>query len=207
MAAWAGGHGAAMYFDGGIMVTPQNVGSDVAIVLASGEDEDRFASSGVEHLLRVIGAPQYKGSDVGAAASFDLALLAGMYGMFSGVLTALALIQRQLDRLGQGIESSNGTEKPSLRKVVAEYFNPLLLALVPYNEHVAGAIDDGDLDNNFGNPMEMQRIAVQNILRGCEEELVDGDSLGYFAGLMEKVVVLYGADAGISRIHSLILRK
>lgn len=200
---WFKKHGAARYFDGGIMVTPQNVGTLVSIVLVSGEDEGSLNDTGVKDLVSSIGAPHYKGSDSGLAAGYDLALLAGMFGMFIGTLTALALTQRQLERTDKTEIDKAGV---GLRDVVTGYFNPLLMALVPHNELIAKAIDEKDQDNNHGNPMEMMRVAIHNILRGCEEEGVDGESLRHLAKLMDKVVELHGPDTGLAWVHSLLLK-
>lgn len=206
---WLKGHGAASYFDGGIMVTPQNVGTPVSIVLISGENEGLIESSGVKSLISFIGAPDYKGQDPGVAAGYDLALLSGMIGMFIGSLTALAMIQKQLDRT-TSTAGANGAKEIAttggLTEVVTTYFNPLLTALIPHNELLATDIDNNDQDNNHGNPMEMMRVAIHNIIRGCEEEGVDAESLRHFAGLADQVVRLHGPDSGLSWVHSLLLK-
>lgn len=156
-----------------------------------------------------IGLPDYKGEDAGIAAGYDIALLSGMFGMFIGSLTALAMIRKQIDRTKK-TSGADGTKKAvpdvSLTDVVTTYFNPLLTALIPHNELLAGAIDNNDQDNNHGNPMEMMRIAINNIIRGCEEEGVDADNLRHFAGLTEQVVHLHGPDSGLAWVHSLLLK-
>jgi len=208
-AKWLKDHEVAGYFDGGIMVTPQNVGTPISIVLISGESEGLLESSGVKSLISAIGAPDYKGEDPGVAAGYDLALLSGMFGMFIGSLTALALIRKQLDRT-QHTTGANGRKKAAvtggLAEVVTTYFNPLLTELIPYNELLATDIDNNEQNNNHGNPMEMMRIAMDNIIRGCEEEGVDAESLKYFAGLAEQVVRLHGPDSGLAWVHSLLLK-
>ncbi|KAK5045181.1 hypothetical protein LTR84_009514 [Exophiala bonariae] len=206
---WLKERGVANYFDGGIMVTPQNVGTPVSIVLISGEDEDMLESSGVRGLISSIGLPDYKGEDAGIAAGYDIALLSGMFGMFIGSLTALAMIRKQIDR-ARKTSGADGTKKAvadvNLTNVVTTYFNPLLTSLIPHNELLAAAIDNNDQDNNHGNPMEMMRIAINNIIRGCEEEGVDAENLRHFAKLTEQVVHLHGPDSGLAWVHSLLLK-
>jgi hypothetical protein len=206
---WLKKHGVASYFDGGIMVTPQNVGTPVSVVLLSGEDEDLLGKSGVKDLVSTIGLPDYKGEDPGIAAGYDIALLSGMIGMFIGSMTALAMIQKQLDRTKKTAGANKTKETTTtggLTEVVTTYFNPLLTALIPHNELLAAAIDNNDQDNNHGNPMEMMRVAIHNIIRGCEEEGVDAENLKYFAGLADQVVRLHGPDSGLAWVHSLLLK-
>lgn len=207
---WLKEHGVTSYFDGGIMATPQNVGTPESLVLISGEDEDLLESSGVKDLLSSIGAPDYKGEDVGIAAGYDIALLSGMFGMFIGSLTALAMIQKQLDRTRR-TAGANGDNKAmadgGLTEVVTTYFNPLLTTLIPHNEILAAAIDGNDQDNNHGNSMAMMRIAIGNIIRGCEEEGVDAENLRHFAGLTERVIDLHGPNSGLAWVHSLLLKN
>lgn len=206
---WLKDRGASSYFDGGIMVTPQNVGTPTSVVLISGEDEELLESSGVKGLLSTIGFPDYKGEDAGIAAGYDIALLSGMFGMFIGSLTALAMIQKQLDRTKKTAGANKAKEITTtggLTEVVTTYFNPLLTALIPHNELLAAAIDNNDQDNNHGNPMEMMRIAMHNIIRGCEEEGVDAENLRHFAGLADQVVRLHGPDSGLAWVHSLLLK-
>lgn len=183
----------ARYFDGGIMVTPQAVGQPFAIVFISGkDDETSFNDSHAKYVVSQIGAPQYIASDPGAAALYDLALLAGMYGLFAGSFTAMAMMRKQKDH-------------PQIAPPVSKYLTPLLQFMAPHIDQIARAWDDEDWSNQ-GNPMEMQRIAVSNILQTCEEEGVDGGSLKHFAEIMEKLVHTHGGEGGIAQIGPLMLK-
>ena len=119
-------------------------------------------------------APRYMGPDPGAAALYDLALLAGMYGKFASSFTAKALMRHV-----------GGKER--LESRVEGLLNPWMGALIPYQAAMAGSVDRGSFEV-LGNPVGMQREAMRNILRACEEEGVDGGCLGYFAGFLERVV-------------------
>lgn len=170
------------------MATPDMIGTPASSLLLSGADDAAFAS--VAETIAILGAPRYMGPDAGAAALYDLALLAGMYGMFAGSFTAMALMRRV-----------GGFDK--LESRVEGLLNPWMAALIPYQAAMAGSMDRGSFEA-LGNPVGMQREAVRNILRACEEEGVDGGCLGYFAGLVERVVEGEGGEGGLARVEGLL---
>ncbi|KIX03863.1 uncharacterized protein Z518_07416 [Rhinocladiella mackenziei CBS 650.93] len=206
MDRWMHKHGAARYFDGGIMVTPQLISTSTSFILCSGENEALFNDSDVIDLIIILGRPHYVASDPGAAALYDLSLLAGMFGMFAGSMTAMALMQKQIHRDGNRPHSPSGAVKFTLEDRVSTLLNPLLNALVPYTLNIAQSITSGRMDENFGNPMAMVSMAMQNVLRACEEEGVDGGSLKYFADLMKAVVDERGGEVGIGWVSTLLTK-
>jgi 3-hydroxyisobutyrate dehydrogenase-like beta-hydroxyacid dehydrogenase len=78
------------YLDGGIMAVPSMIATPGTVILYSGSP-----SAFEQHLaaLEVLGKAHHLGADPGLAALHDLALLAGMYGMFAGFLQAAALVR------------------------------------------------------------------------------------------------------------------
>lgn len=88
LADWAAGIGAD-YLDGGIMATPEMVGTPQSSILYSGSqrlyDDHR-------ELLELWGRPEYFGTDAGMASLYDLALLSGMYVMFAGFFHGAAMV-------------------------------------------------------------------------------------------------------------------
>ncbi len=88
LADWAAGVGAD-YLDGGIMATPEMIGTSQSNVLYSGSqrlyDDHR-------ELLELWGRPEYFGADAGMASLYDLALLSGMYLMFAGFFHGAAMV-------------------------------------------------------------------------------------------------------------------
>jgi hypothetical protein len=181
-------NGATHYLDGGIMATPDMIGTPASSLFISGADGSTFAS--VEGTIAILGAPRYMGTDPGAAALYDLALLAGMYGMFAGSLTAMALMRRVID--GETLEAR-----------VDGLLNPWMAALIPYQAAMAGSVDRRSFEA-LGNPVGMQREALKNILRACEEEGVDGGCLGYFERLVGRVVEEKGGEGGLARVEVLL---
>jgi hypothetical protein len=196
---WMKAHGAARYFDGGVMVTPQLVGTPHSFVVYSGESEDGF--SGVSKLLAPLGAAQYVGPDAGAAAIRDLAALAAMYGMFCGAFTGMGLLKKQKRQAG-----GEGEEETKVLPAVEKVVVPLLTALVPYVSLLAKSIDEETWDDNMGNPLGMQLAGVKNIIRACEEEGVDGRGLEFLSSVMQKVVDERGGDGGVAVVGKYLLK-
>lgn len=80
------------YLDGGIMATPPMIGGEYALVLYSGSKTafDTHAAA-----LETFGAANFLGADAGLASLHDLALLSGMYGLFTGFFHATALVDSE----------------------------------------------------------------------------------------------------------------
>ena len=87
MSQWVVMHGAD-YVDGGIMAVPPMIGRQHALILYSGS---RRAFDAHSRQLDALATSKYLGEDAGLAPLHDIALLAGMYGLFGGVMQALAL--------------------------------------------------------------------------------------------------------------------
>ncbi|MFC9438933.1 NAD(P)-dependent oxidoreductase [Nocardia sp. NPDC057030] len=89
LATWAARHGID-YLDGGIMAVPPMIGQPGASILYSGSravyDEHR-------ETLELLAAAEYFGDDAGLAASYDFALLANMYAMFTGFMHGAAMMR------------------------------------------------------------------------------------------------------------------
>ncbi len=71
----------ADYLDGGIMAIPPMIDRPEALVLYSGSEKSFNA---YQKELDSLGTSKYLGSEAGLAPLYDLALLAGMWGMFAG---------------------------------------------------------------------------------------------------------------------------
>ena len=173
--------GAAAYFDGAIMVTPQLVGTPTSFAVLSGETEARHHSLAISALLAPIGTVQYLSEEVGAAALVDVAALASMYGMFTGAFTGIALLQK-------GAGGKRGGAKALSKPAVDQVVVPVLKALVPYVSLLAEMVDREEWMNDLGNPLAMQLAGVENIMQACVEEGVDPSGLEFLAKLMRKGV-------------------
>lgn len=174
------------------MVTPQMVGGPHSFLVISGGDPDTTFSS-VESVLSPIGTPQYLGSDITAAARFDLAALSSMYGMFAGSMTGMALLKR-----------APGSGTPSVGKVVKEQIMPFLTALMPYLEVLANAWDEERWGDNLGNPMGMQLQGVRNIVEACKDDGLGSGVMEELARMMGKVVERFGSDSGLTALGKVL---
>ncbi|KAF4987440.1 hypothetical protein FDECE_15430 [Fusarium decemcellulare] len=185
LADWASSHGVKHYFDGAVMVTPQMVCGPQSFFVLSGENLDLFKP--VASLLMPLGRPEYLGEAVDAAARYDLAALSSMYGMFSGMFVAMALLKK-----------GHTTPDEKLEPVVSGSLAPFLSALIPYTGLIARSWDERTWDDNLGNPIGMQAQGLRNILNACHDEGIDNGFLKYFATAMEKAARDRGADGGIA---------
>jgi len=88
LARWAAGIGVD-YLDGGIMATPDMIGTPQSSILYSGSRQQFDEYLG---LLQLWGRPEYFGDDAGMASLYDLALLSGMYAMFAGFFHGAAMV-------------------------------------------------------------------------------------------------------------------
>ncbi|MDP4534732.1 NAD(P)-binding domain-containing protein [Alkalimonas collagenimarina] len=152
MAAWARQCGAE-YLDGGVMVTPDLIGTEQAFVLYGGSQKAFDAS---EDLLTILGKPVYVGADPAMAQLFDLAMLSAMFGMFGGYLHAAALLE---------------SEQVPAREVTPMIMS-LLQAMVGLLPHIAEEIDTKpNLQPDSNNAM--MAVALKNVVEGSIEQGIE----------------------------------
>lgn len=192
MANWAASHSAKQYFDGAVMVTPQMIGGPQSFFVVSGETPEAFKP--IASFLEPLGRPEYLGTAIDAAARYDLAALSSMYGMFSGMFVAMALLKK-----------GHATVDEKLEPVVSGSLNPFLGALISYNGLIARSWDDKAWDDNLGNPIGMQSQALKNILEACRDDGMDDGFLKNLTMAMEEVVKDRGENGGIAVIGEYLL--
>lgn len=124
LARWSEAAGVA-YLDGGIMATPEMIGTAASTVFYSGA---RDVYDAHRTLLEQWGTPEFFGPDPGMAALYDLALLAAMYTMFAGFFQGAAMVAPS------GVSATEFA-----RRAV-----PWLQALAPSVAEYAAVIDGGD---------------------------------------------------------------
>ncbi len=88
LARWAAGLGID-YLDGGIMATPEMIGTPKSVVLYSGSQR---LYDDLGDVLESWGRSEYFGDDAGVASLYDLALLSTMYVMFAGFFHGAAMV-------------------------------------------------------------------------------------------------------------------
>jgi 3-hydroxyisobutyrate dehydrogenase-like beta-hydroxyacid dehydrogenase len=172
LADWAAGHGVA-YLDGGIMATPPMIGRPGAAVLYSG-DETLFD----EHraLLDRWADSSFHGNDAGLASLQDMAMLAGMYIMFAGLLHGAAMVQAS---------GFTATE-------FAARAQPFLAAMTGSFGHAAEIVDAGDYERPGEQNLEFSDLG--SIVRATAEQ-------GVHTGVIDSVQTLIRdqIDAGFGK--------
>jgi hypothetical protein len=96
------------------------------------------------------------------SALFDVVALASMYGIFTGAFTGIALLQKGPG--GGHREGGKAKAKPVVDQVVV----PVLKALAPYVSLLAVMVDREEWMEDLGNPLAMQLVGVENIMKACE---------------------------------------
>lgn len=185
MNQWIKARGAAHYFDGAVLVTPQMVATPAGLLVYSGETQQVF--DGIKDALTPLGHPLYYGPDVDAAAAQDLALLAAMYGMFYGAFVGMGILKRA--GKGQGNKVLPGTQQVT---------SPIIAALAAHLDKLAAVVDSEDWTINDGNPLEMQFVGLNNIIQAAEDVKVDGSGLKIMASAMGKAVEDGWGDGALS---------
>jgi 3-hydroxyisobutyrate dehydrogenase-like beta-hydroxyacid dehydrogenase len=182
LAAWVEQQGAA-YIDGGIMAVPPMIGAPGASVFYSGS-ADAFATH--RATLEAFGAASYVGEDPGAAAVWDLALLSGMYGMFAGVLHAVALAR------SQGISAT-------------ELMPPLQAWLTAMEATLPQFAEQVETDqHSTASPLAMQAQGFVNLIEASREGGVRPDLLAPTGALLHEAVAAGHGDHGISSAVALL---
>ncbi|KAH8662761.1 hypothetical protein BGZ61DRAFT_539477 [Ilyonectria robusta] len=142
----------------------------------------------IASFLEPLGRPEYLGTAIDAAA------LSSMYGMFSGMFVAMALLKK-----------GHTTADEKLEPVVSGSLNPCLGALIPYIGLIARSGDDKAWDDNLGNPIGLQAQALRNILEACRDDGMDDGFLKNLTTAMEGVVKDRGENGGIAVIGEYLL--
>jgi 3-hydroxyisobutyrate dehydrogenase len=172
------GHG-ARYIHGGIMATPSMIGSPHALILYSGSQQ---AFKAEEPCLSVLAKCTFLSEDAGAASLYDLALLSGMYGLFSGFLHATALVRSNTSAVR-----------------FTDFLVPWLGAMNEYTKGMAKQIDEGKHASE-GSNIAMQLVAIQNIIETSAAQQVSSDFIHPMKRLMEKAVAAGRSGDDISTL-------
>ncbi|GAA2414333.1 NAD(P)-dependent oxidoreductase [Streptomyces glaucosporus] len=179
------GHGAE-YLDGGIMAVPPLIGTPRSLILYSGSPE-AFARH--RTTLEVLGTATHLGSDPGLAPLHDLALLTGMYGMFSGLLHATALVR------------AAGVGARDFAPMLSSWIKTMADAALP---RIAEYADTGEHGGPAGSPLAMQAAAFANFLDTGEELGVRPDLILPLMRLVERRVADGHGDEDIHGVLDLL---
>lgn len=156
LARWAVTVGAD-YLDGGIMATPEMIGTPAAGVLYSGSQQLYDDHLG---LLETWGTAEYFGEDAGMASLYDLALLSSMYVMFAGFFHGAAMV------------GASGVPAKEFAVRAVDWLH----AVVPSIAEYADVIDGGDYSVPGQQSLEFSDISdivEASRAQGISTEVVD----------------------------------
>lgn len=160
-------------------------GSPHSVLRYSG-DHDVFKR--IESHLAHLGVSKFLGPDPGSASLHDLALLSGMYGLFSGFLHPTALAR-----------SGQSESRLSAEDFLTQLLAPWLCAMTQYLSLLAKQIDSGDYATQ-GSNLAMQVAGVENIVTASEDAGVTAAFIQTIPGLMKKAVQEGFGGADVSAV-------
>lgn len=179
LADWAAGHG-AQYLHGAVYAVPQTIGTAAASVNYSGSADvhQRWRDR-----LDLLGRGTFLGTDAGRASGYDVALLAGMYGMLGGFLHAAAMAR------------AAGVGATELTPMLVSWLTDLFPALSTF----ADEIDRGDYTTEESS-LAMNQAGLDTIIRAGRSQGVSADPLIPLKELVDRQVADgYGA-ASLARV-------
>ena len=169
------------------MAIPPMIGQAGSFILYSGSKQ---AFEGNRAVLDHLGNSMYLGVDPGLASLYDLAMLSGMYGVFTGFLQAVALI------------SSEKTETTATA-FTSSMLIPWLEAMTTTLPQLAKQIDNGSYQTE-GSNLKMQGVALANILEASQSQNINADLLAPLHELAMKRISDGHATDDISGLIELI---
>ncbi|CAM5248398.1 dehydrogenase [Streptomyces spiroverticillatus] len=184
-ASWAQAQGAT-YLDGGIMAIPQLIGTPHSYIYYSG-DEQAFTTH--RPLLARFGDPRYVGTDPGLASLYDMALLTGMYGLFTGAAQALALIR------------SAGLPTTDFAEQLQQFLIGMTAAPAAWGKSL-----DADTHATAVSTIAVNHAALPNLLATHRDQGLPVDLLTGLQPLLDRAIAEGHATDGLSRLAELLTR-
>lgn len=168
------------FLDGAILGVPQTLGTPDTLLMYSGSP-----TAQAEHAPTIaeLGNAKYLGADAGLAGLHDMAVLAGMYGMFAGFFQAVAMVGSENFTAG---EFTDGFLVPWFRS---------LLDMLPV---LAAEIDSREYPVNFSD-LAVNRAGLANILTASRKQGVATDLLDPLLRLFEAEVARGNGTASFTR--------
>ena len=161
------------------------IGGQHALILYSGSRQGFDTHSEQLDALRT---SKYLGEDAGMAPLHDIALLAGMYGLFGGVLQALALT------------GSAGIPAGEFMPLLMSWLQAMQGGLPKWAEQ----IDAGDHTSNVASNLGMQAEAYVNLIDASKAAGIGTELMLPMQGLMKRGVAAGKANADLTSLVELL---
>ncbi|MFD4672424.1 NAD(P)-dependent oxidoreductase [Lentzea sp. NPDC058450] len=165
LASWAEAQGAE-YLHGAVYAVPQTIGTDASSIIYSGSEAVSARKS-----LALLGKVTYLGADAGRASGYDVAILAGMYGLLGGFLHAAALAR------------ANGIEVSELTPMLWSWLADLQPALTTF----AAEIDASRYDNAESS-LAMNQSGLATLVKAARAQGVPFAGLDAVKALVDRQV-------------------
>lgn len=179
LATWAEEH-AVTYLDGAILAVPEMIGSPAAQIYYSGSSA---AYEQYRSILDAWGSSSFDGTDPGMASLIDLAMLSGMYHLFTGFFHGAALV------------GSEGMTATQLAQRAAPFLSAMTAGLGEYAE----VIDARDYTGHGQQSLEFSDLA--HIVRASGEQHVNSSTLASIQALISEQIAAGHGQEGFARLY------
>jgi 3-hydroxyisobutyrate dehydrogenase-like beta-hydroxyacid dehydrogenase len=178
LAGWAAEQGAE-YLHGAVYAVPQTIGTTESSINYSGSSavHQRWQTP-----LAALGKSTFLGADAGRASGYDVAILAGMYGMLGGFLHATAMAQ------------AAGVSATELTPMLVSWLTDTYPALSTFAEE----IDTKDYTTEESN-LAMNQSGLATIIRASESQGVPATTLIPLKELIDQQVTAGHGAASLAR--------
>ncbi|MER6664039.1 NAD(P)-binding domain-containing protein [Amycolatopsis japonica] len=178
LATWAAEHG-ARYLHGAVYAVPQTIGTAGSSISYSG---DQAVHRRWEPKLDLLGKGAFLGADAGLASGYDVAILAGMYGMIGGFLHATAMA------------SAAGVRATELTPMLLSWLADSFPALTTFAEEIdRGGYTGGE------SSLAMNQAGLSTIIRASRALAVPADTLLPIKDLIDRQIEAGHGAASLSR--------
>lgn len=178
LASWAAEHGID-YLDGAIMAVPAMIGSRAGQIFYSGS---RAAYDALLPTLDVWATSEFHGEDAGRASLVDLAMLSGMYQMFTGFFHGAAMVATT------GMSASDFAARQAV----------FLAAMTEELAGYAKVIDGGDY--TVAGQQSLEFSDLSHIVRASEEQGVDPAPIAAVQALISRQIDAGYGSEGLPRV-------
>ncbi|MFJ2754397.1 NAD(P)-dependent oxidoreductase [Nocardioides sp. NPDC087217] len=179
LASWAAEHGIG-YLDGAIMAVPAMIGSRAGQIFYSGS---RAAYDALLPTLEVWATSEFHGEDAGRASLVDLAMLSGMYQMFTGFFHGAAMVA------SMGMSAAGFAARQA----------PFLAAMTEGLAGYAEVIDGGNY--TVAGQQSLEFSDLSHIVRASEEEGVDPSPIAAVQALISEQIAAGRGSEGLARVY------
>lgn len=179
LAGWASEHGAE-YLHGAVYAVPQTIGTKESTINYSGSPavDERWRD-----VLNVLGEGAFLGTDAGRASGYDVAILAGMYGMLGGFMHAIAMA------------GAAGITATDLTPMLLSWLTDMFPAVSTFAEE----IDNRDY-TSAESSLAMNRSGLGTVMRASRSQGVPTTPLAYLEELIDEQVAAGHGAASLSRV-------